>query len=191
MDRGPSEAPAVGGRGSPALRRAGLVFACLFGALACVFTAGEAMSDPGGLRGLALVASWSIPLAALGAHAWYRPARATTVLAALTVAVVVGSVWLAADPQGGRSFEEGIGPVRAIGLLVLLPPLALLGWRRPGVAGWMLLIAGLAPMILASDGRPAGGGPMTAVAVPVVLDGILYLLSAWPEKGTRRHPRLG
>jgi hypothetical protein len=179
------------GHGAAGLRRAGLVFACLFSVLAWFFIAGEAMSDPGGLKGAVLVVSWSAPLAALGALAWYRPARGTTVLGDLTLALVVASVWFAADPQGWRSFENGHGPVRAIGLFVLMLPLALLGWRRPHVAGWMLLLVGLLPMILASTARSAGVSSMTAIAVPATIDGILYLLSASPGAAPRRHPRLG
>ena len=176
------------GLGSTGLRLAGLVFASLFGAVASLFIAGEAMSDPGGLAGAALVASWSVPLAALGALAWYRPARATIVLGGLTLAVVVGSVWFAASTQSWRSLENGIGPVRAIGLFVVMMPLALLGWRRPHVAGWMLLTVGLIPMVAASTGRSAGVGSLTAVAVPAMIDGILYLLSAPPGTATLRRP---
>jgi len=157
-----------------------LGFACLFGLFAWFFIAGEAMSDPGGLRGAGLVALWTVPWAALAVFAWFRPERATVVLAFLTAAVVVLAVWFALDPGGWRSFENGHGPVRAIGVFVLMLPLALLAWRRPRIAGWMLLIVGLVPVLAASVAGGAGRAGLSstlAVGAPAAIDGILYLLS--------------
>ena len=66
-------------------------------------------------------------------------------LAGLTAATIVVSVWFAVDPGSWRSFEDDHGPVRAIAAFVLVLPLALLGRRRPRLAGWCLLAVGLMP----------------------------------------------
>jgi hypothetical protein len=164
-------------RGPKTLRRVALVLACLFSLLAWFFIAGETMSDPGGLRGAGLVALWTAPLAGLAVIAWYRPARATEVLGLFTAALVGLAAWFTIDTGGWRSFENGHGPVRAIGVFVLLLPLALLGWRRPRVAGWMLLIVGLVPGLAAFATERAGMPSIVAVAIPATIVGILYLLS--------------
>ena len=156
---------------------AALAFACVFGFLAWFFIAGEAMSDPGGLRGVGLVALWSLPLAALAVFAWQRPAQATTLLQILTAVVVVVGVWYASDSEAWRSFEDDHGPVRAIGVFVLMLPMALVGWRRPRVAGLMLLIVGLVPAVAASVTGRAGFNTTLVIGVPCMIDGILYLLS--------------
>ena len=165
-------------RGSKGLRRVGLGFACLFGCFAWLFIAGEAMSDPGGLVGVRLVALWTVPLGGLVVFAWYRPGPATAVLEFLTAAVVVLAVWFALDPGGWRSFENGHGPVRAIGVFVLMLPLALLGWRRPRIAGWMLVIVGLVPVLAVSVAGGGGINSTMAVGTPAAIDGIIYLLSS-------------
>ncbi|MGC9974227.1 MAG: hypothetical protein ABSC36_02395 [Gaiellaceae bacterium] len=148
------------------------------------------MSDPGGLRGAGLVALWTVPWAVLAVFAWFRSERATAVLEFLTAAVVVLAVWFALDPGGWRSFENAHGPVRAIGVFALMLPLALLGWRRPRVAGWMLLIVGLVPVLAASVSRGAGHASMMAVGAPAAIDGILYLLSSVLVIRRRKSPAI-
>jgi hypothetical protein len=172
----PSEA---GGRASRALRWTGLLFGCGYGAMAWLFAAGETATDPGGSAAVGLVALWTVPLAALALLAWYRPGRAARLLAFLTGAVVVVGAWFALAPGSWRSFEHGHGPLRALALLVLLVPLALLGWRSPAPAGLMLLVIGIAPLLAASAASGAGGrSSLLAVALPAALDGLLYLLAA-------------
>lgn len=169
---------AVDDRDGRGLRRAALVLACAFTALGGTFIAAEAVSDPGGATGVALIALWAVPLAGLALLAWHRPERAAVVLAGLTAAAVAASVWFAVDPGSWRAFEDDHGPLRAIGAFVLVLPLALLGRRRPRLAGWCLLGVGLVPTLVAVAGRPQGSGSMRAVALPALVIGILHLMDA-------------
>jgi hypothetical protein len=179
MARTFSPSEAGGGGAVHALRWTGLLFGCGYGAVAWLFATGETLADPGGAAGVGLAALWTVPLAALALLAWTRPGRAAMLLAFLTGAVVVVGAWYALAPESWRSLENGHGPVRAIALLVLLVPLALLGWRRPGPAGLMLLVIGVAPLLAASTAPGAGGrSSLLAVALPAAIDGLLYLLAA-------------
>jgi hypothetical protein len=128
-----------------------------------------------------MVAAWAVPLAGLGAAAWYRPGAATTVLAAATALALLLSLWFAVAPQAWRSFEDHTGPVRALVTFVIAVPLGLLGRDRPVPAGVLLLVLGLGPAVLAGT---AGGVPPSAssstgaASVPALAVGGLYLLSA-------------
>lgn len=97
-------------------------------------------------------------------------------LGVLTGAVVAGSIWFAVDPQGWRSVEDDVGPVRAIAAFVVVAALGVLGLSRAMAAGILLLVTGLAPVLL---GLPRGGlSSLAAVGVPAVLVGALYVASA-------------
>lgn len=97
-------------------------------------------------------------------------------------------MWFAVDPGAWRSFEDAHGPVRAIGVFVLMLPLALLGWRRPRLAGWMLLTVGLVPALAVSTTGLEGFHSTMAVGVPAMIDGVLYLLSSVSTGHTARRP---
>jgi hypothetical protein len=161
---------------SRVLRSLALGFACLVTAMGSAFIAGYAMDDPGGLEGVGLVLLWAVPLGVLALLAWQRPERAVVVLEVLTAAVIAVAVSFAVAPSNWRSFENGHGPVRAIGVFVLMLPVAILGWHRPRLAGWMLLIIGVVPMVLSTT--PQGSGSMRAIAVPAAIDGAIFLLAS-------------
>jgi hypothetical protein len=178
------------GRRSPetrarVLRRSGLALMALFTVFITLFIAGEALVDPGGWEGVGMIASWVLPIAGLAALAWYRPGAATIVLAVLTGVIVLVSVWYALDSGGWRSFEDDIGPVRAVATFVVQAPLALLGWKRPRAAGTLLVIVGVVPVLISGLGTQGWGvaaGSLFALSSPGVVSGILYLLAAHFEK---------
>jgi menaquinone-dependent protoporphyrinogen oxidase len=154
------------------LRHAGLGLTIGYAVLAAVFIAGESVRES---------AVWAAPLLVLAAIAWYRPATATPVLAVASAVVLALSGWFAIAPDAWRSFENGVGPVRALAAFVVAVPLGLLGRSRPGPAGVLLLAVGLGPVALADL---AGIVPIFAVtslsviSAPPVVVGCLYVLSA-------------
>jgi hypothetical protein len=159
------------------LRLSGLALTVMFLFGGAVWIAGEAFIDPGGLRAMALIAWWLVPLTVLSAIAWYRPALATGLLGALTAGVVGVSLWYAIDPGGWQVFEDDNGPVRAIGSFVLAASLGLLGWRRPLPAGLLLLAVGAVPLAVSAAGSVSRLGSLAAASVLPVLAGICYLLA--------------
>lgn len=182
------------------LRRAGAIWMAVFTAFAALFIAGETFSDPGGWKAAGLVALWAIPLAALSAMAWWWPDGAARVLAGLAAVAVAVSVWFAVNPDGWRAFEDHNGPVRAVGSFVLAAAMGVLGVKRTGPAGLLLIALGVVPVAVASLGG-RGVVSLAVVSTPAVIVGALYLASAtmarrqlpadpaWPAPGRRDQPR--
>ncbi|MEK0155376.1 hypothetical protein [Arthrobacter oryzae] len=149
-----------------------------FTVLAGLFISGYALADPGGSEGIALVASWAVPLAGLAALAWLRPSWAVPVLTVLTALLVVAGIWFAVDSASWRTFENANGPVRAVAVLVVAFPAAVLGLKRTAVAGWLLLAAGFGPIALSALGSLAGVVSLSAISVIPLITGLLYLVAA-------------
>jgi hypothetical protein len=177
------------------LKRTGFSVMAFTSAFFGLFVIDETLTDPGGWKGLGLVAAWAIPLAALAAVAWCRPGWAARLFPVLIAAVIGFSGWFAADPEGWRAFEDRHGPVRAIISFVLAAAVALLGLKRTALAGAMLLVLGVVPMVVSSLGSQFGFASLAVVSSAPVIAGVLYLWSAAvagraaPPEGT--HARLG
>lgn len=140
--------------------------------IAVVFIVGETFTDPGGWKAAGLVAAWAVPLAVLAALAWYRPGLAVPVFAVLTAAVIGMSIWFTVSPRGK-------GPTDAILTFALAAAIAVLGLKRTGAAGVLLLTVGIVPFAVSSLVRSHGhGGSLAAVSFAPIVAGILYLLSA-------------
>ncbi|WLQ05274.1 hypothetical protein [Arthrobacter oryzae] len=149
-----------------------------FTVLAGLFISGYALADPGGSEGIALVTSWTVPLAALAALAWLRPSWALPALTALTALLVVAGIWFAVDSVSWRTFENANGPVRAVAVLVVAFPAAVLGLKRTAAAGWLLLALGLGPIGFSALGSLAGVVSLSAMSVIPLITGLLYLGAA-------------
>ena len=149
-----------------------------FTVLAGLSISGYALADPGGSEGIALVASWAVPLAGLAALAWLRPSWAVPVLTVLTALLVVAGIWFAVDSASWRTFENANGPVRAVAVLVVAFPAAVLGLKRTAVAGWLLLAVGFGPIALSALGSLAGVVSLSAISVIPLITGLLYLVAA-------------
>jgi hypothetical protein len=160
------------------LRRAGFSLMALFAVFFGLFLVGDTFTDPGGWKALGLVSLWAVPLAAVGAVAWYKPDLAIRLFAVLIAAVIGVSIWFALDPQGWRAFEDRNGPIRGIVVFALSAAIALLGLKRTAVAGAMLLILGVAPTVISGMGNHLGFVSMAVVGLPAFIAGVLYLLSA-------------
>ena len=163
------------------LKWAGFTVMALSTLIAGIFIVGETFSDPGGWKAAGLVAAWAVPLAVLAALAWYRPGWAGPVFAVLTAVVIGVSIWFAVSPRGK-------GPTDAILTFALAAAIAVLGLKRTGVAGVLLLITGIVPFAVSSLVRGHGGfGSLAAVSFAPIVAGTLYLLSA-SIRGSRPAP---
>lgn len=174
-----------------ALRVSGLVLMLLVCAFGLLWAAAEAMADPGGWLAVALTAAWLVPLLLLTGLALWRPELAQPVI--LVVAVLLGLVLVfSAVAQGTWSdLENHVGPFRAVGLLALALPTAVLAWHRPLTGGSVLLALGALATVLGMvlRGRVGGSAALGVVALPIVLSGALFLLSTTVQ-GAGGAPRL-
>lgn len=165
------------------LKQAGFVVSAVFTFIGGAFIVGDAFADPGGWAALGLVAAWAVPLIALAAVSWFRPDLATRLLGVLMTVAVGLSVWFALDPQWWRTVENDIGPIRAVAVFVLAAAVAVLGLRRTAVAGVMLLVLGVVPVVVSSLGSRGGIPSLAATSLAPVVSGVLYLLSARVARG--------
>lgn len=154
------------------LKWVGFTVIALSTLIAAIFIVGETVTDPGGWKAAGLVAAWAVPLAVVAALAWYQPGWAIPVFAVLTAAVIGMSIWFAVSPRGK-------GPTDAILTFALAAAIAVLGLKRTGVAGVLLLIVGIVPFVVSSLVSGHGGfGSLAAVSFAPIITGVLYLLSA-------------
>ena len=160
------------------LRRFAVGIATAYVVVGGFFVAGETFTDPGGWAAVGLVAVWLVPLLGLGWLALRRPDVAGAPLAAITGAVVVLSILAAVEGHRWSAFENHHGPVRAIVVFALCGVLAAFGYRRPTAGGVLLLIGSVVPAVLSAVTGGPGTAALPVVALPGVVVGVLYLLSA-------------
>jgi hypothetical protein len=165
-----------------ALRRAGFGWLAAFGVLGGLFIAGETFSDPGGLQAAGMVLAWLVPVIALTALAWWRPAAAQPLLVALVVVVVAYCAWSVAGWHGFREFRDQNGPYDAIAVFVASVALGALGLHRPHAAGLLLLVTSLVPvaLVVVGSGTPfshAFSGSLGAASLPGLVSAGLFLLA--------------
>ena len=162
------------------LKWGGFAVMTLSTCIAAIFIIGETFTDPGGWKAAGLVAAWAVPLVVLAALAWFRPGWAVPGCAVLTGALIGIGIWFVVSPRGK-------GPTEAILTFALAAVTAVLGLKRTGVAGALLLIVGIAPFAIYSLGRGHGPSSLLAVSVAPIISGVLYLFSA-TIKGGRPAP---
>jgi hypothetical protein len=165
-------------RTAKVLRYVAFTLMALFGLGGGMFVAGEAFSDPGGWPAVAMTASWVLPLIALSAFAFRRPATAGPVFIAVTALVVLFTL---ADSAFGI-IPRNTGPVTAVVVFTIGVALAFLGLRRAELAGLLMVIAGLAQFAATVIGRGSEpgamfGGSSGVVVLPILLVGLLFLLA--------------
>ena len=171
-----------------ALRRAGLGWTLAFAVVAGLFVAGETGLDPGGWAAFWLDLSWLVPMLALTALAWWRPAAAAPVLVAATaLGLVSDAVWtLAKEP--GRGFDA---PAGAISMFAVSVAVGVLGWHRPRLAAWLLGVVAVVPSVVEALGTDVPlkgllGGSTAAGTVPFLVAAVLYALATWQQGRTGR-----
>lgn len=163
------------------LRRLAVAVLLALGGMASFWISAEALQDPGGWRGVGLVAAWLIPVVALSALAWFRPPVAGRVLTVATGVYLAGAAWVALAPDATRRFEDRYGPIQLVVLIALLVPLAVLGHRRPRWAGALLLTVTLVPLALALTVGIGGGAALAVVSLPL-LGAAVALLAGGTEQ---------
>jgi hypothetical protein len=154
------------------------------GVLGGLFVAAEAIDDPGGWAGVALVAAWLVPLAALAWLATRHPGPARPLFVWATVVVATFTLLDAAF----RLVPRGAGPVAAVTVFVLAVALGFLGLHEPLLAGRLLLVLGAAQLVASVFQRSGGGGhgllvggSSFAVVAPVLIGGLLFALAGRHE----------
>lgn len=151
--------------------------------LASAFAVGAIVDDPGGATAAVVILAWLLPAVALSGYAFLRPARAEQVLMVVTGVVVAFIVIQALTDMVPT---DDVGPVGTLAALVVSVPLAFLGLHRAAMAGKLLLAIGLALAFSAFIGAPAGSA--TALAAPLLVLGMLFMVVAEPSGGRRRRP---
>ena len=161
-----------------ALTRTGAVLMAVFTVFGGAFIGGEAMDEPGGTAGLLMILAWAAPMLILAVLAWFWPSGTAPLLLALTAALFAVSVWFALDPATARSFQDANGPVIAVGVVALAFPAAVLGLKRTGLAGWLLLTLGALPLLITIIGRSGPAASLAAASVVPLITGAIYLVAA-------------
>lgn len=153
--------------------------------LIVLVVAGYALTDPGGWRGFGLTVVWLVPLAGLAVLGLLRPSAAVPTLAVLTLLPLGFGAWSLVDFEGAHDWEDGVGPISLVLLVVVAAGLVTLGLSRPTVAGALLLVATVGPVLLAMVG--AGSDWRVAVAtVPFAITGALFLVAGAQSPGAAR-----
>lgn len=151
--------------------------------LASAFAIGAIVDDPGGTTAAVVILAWLLPAVALSVYAFLRPARAEQVLMVVTGVVVA---FIVVQALTDMVPTDDVGPVGTLAALVVSVPLAFLGLHRAAMAGKLLLAVGLALAFSAFIGAPAGSA--TALAAPLLVLGMLFMVVAEPSGGRRRRP---
>ena len=158
------------------VRTFAFVVMLIVGGFFALFVAGEALTDPGGWAGVALVVVWALPLGALAVLGFTRPDQVRAVFVVLTGAVAAMTLWFVLDRHGWSSFEDRHGPVRTIASFALLFALSFYAWKRPWSGGWMMLIVSVLPLAVAA--RSPGFAAMALLNSTSALCALLFLWSA-------------
>jgi hypothetical protein len=171
-------------RRSAALVKTGAALMAVFTVFGGAFIGGYAMDEPGGTAGVLMILAWAAPMLILAALAWFWPAGTAPLLLALTAAFVAICVWFAFDPTTTRSFQDANGPVLAVGVVALAFPAAVLGLKRTGLAGWLLLALGALPLLITIIGRSGPAASLAAASVVPLITAAVYLVAARMARGS-------
>ncbi len=139
----------------------------------------DQLDAPGGAAGVALVAAWAVPLAALVALARRRPALALPVLAVTATAPVLLAGWAALEPTAWRTWSGAHGPVLEVTVLVVGVAVAVLGLARPLAATLLLLVTTVAPVLLLGVAAGTQWPTMTGTTVVALPLAVVALLDLW------------
>ncbi len=153
-----------------------------FALLGGLFTAGYALSDPGGTEGGLLVALWAIPLVLLSILAWLKYKIVKTFLWIFLISAVIVNIISALFKEQYWTFFNDRGPWLAIGSFVFTIVATVYGYHMDArLAGWMNITIAMVPLavaLIAFDPQAALAGGSTAAALtPGFTAGILLLIS--------------
>lgn len=159
----------------------------VFGSAASLFVLGYALEDMGNWRGIEISLIWIVPMALSSWLASSRPDSAKWLLRILTFGAVVGAVVMHFLPYEWSQVMDANGPMFSIYLLVVLVALGFWSRHYPRHSGWLLLVAGGAPLVsdyLAKQdlARLAGGSSLEIVCIAALAGGLLLELAARLER---------
>lgn len=141
---------------------------------------GDLVADPGGWRAAGLIAAFVVPLVGLSALAFYWPAVAVRILAALSLLPVGFGLWELLDYETVRDWEDAHGPVSLALVVILGAALAVAGLSRPFAAGVLMVVVTVVPLVLSMLGagsewfQPLSIG---LVSLPILIGGVLFLVA--------------
>lgn len=174
------------------VRRVGCWGLVGFAALFALFAAGYAVEDPGGWAAVGMVASFLVPTALLGTAAWRWPHRAGWTVVPYVVVTTLVWVIVPVFPDEVRERFDRVGPVFAMATTIAAVALAILGLRRPLLAGWFLIGIALfvfTQLVLGANALDEGPGPLSLLGtsggvmlLPMTLAGFLMLVSHQLER---------
>nr|WP_297428478.1 hypothetical protein [uncultured Actinotalea sp.] len=179
---GPARRAPTVSREVPVLVLTAFLVAAAFIGFVSLFVVGSALTDPGGWRGAALAAGYAVVVLGLAALAFLVPDTAAALIGLLSLAPVGLGAWALVDHAALRSWEDGLGPVSLVLVVVVAAGAAVLGLQHPAVGGGFLLLVTLLPTALGTAGAGAGWAPELMIAViqlPLVAAGVLYLVAAY------------
>jgi hypothetical protein len=151
-----------------------------------LMTVGEAATDPGGWVGIGGSAAWVAAIAGLALWALYRPFGALIALAVLACAPLAYGVWSLLDYEAASNWEDAHGPLSLVLSLTVCAPAAVAGLFRPRPAGYLIIVASAAPILLAAIGAASKFGRPLSIGLlmlPVVASGVLFVLAARKRRG--------
>lgn len=153
-----------------------------FALLGGLFTAGYALSDPGGTPGAILVAVWAVPLIVLSILAWLKYKIVKSVLWIFLISAGIVNLISVIFEAEYRTFTNDQGPWLAVGSFVFTIVATIYGYHlNARLAGWMNISIALMPFAAAAiKFEPAAllsGGSTAAALTPGFTAGILLLIS--------------
>lgn len=179
-------------RSAPLAARVAFVLLLIFGVLGVVWVVAERIADPGGLAGWLISAALVGAVVVLSVVAMRAPESGRVLIVLAVVALVVFALLDAFV----EVLPRDAGPVAAVVALAVVVPLAFLGLREWRTAGWLLVLAGVVLLgarlaaELTASGEVGGfrallGGSSGAVAVPMIIGGLLFLMAPSTPATTR------
>ena len=159
-----------------ALRGVGWWLSFVWLLAAFFFLIGETLDDPGGWDAVGLIACWLIPLVVLVAVAWWRPGAARAPLVWSVSLPVAYAATALVDRDSWTSFQDRVGPIGAVLVMVLGLALAALGRHAETTleAGWAMVALALLPcLVLLVIGHLMAS--LVAASLPVHIGGALYV----------------
>lgn len=155
-----------------------------FAVLGSAWITGEAMTEPGGSKGVIITVAWALPMIAASLLAWKFPRIALPVLTLAVLAIMAMSVWQYVEWNWWVDFMDRNGPILTVAVFATSVPIAVYGRfhsDRMGAIG--LLLIGLVPWLLSSFARGWQSLFTTSSAQvfssPAVVTGLLYIWSAY------------
>ena len=162
------------------LRNIGIWGYVAFGVLALLFVFGEILDDPGETQAVVFVTACIVPLAILMFLVFTKWIFIKPLMITLAVVSTLFGVVSAIIPRQWETFRFTNGPILGVAVLIITFTMALWARYETQLAGILMMVMTLTPLIAESigQGRVHIGGSSFALMFPGALAGALILLSA-------------